>query len=71
MTHVDIEFGTGCLKVTPAHDVNDYEIGIRHNLEMPILLLVRTPTLTDILLVSSLVMERFVGTSRKPLRQET
>ena len=30
--YVDMEFGTGCLKVTPAHDVNDYEIGIRHNL---------------------------------------
>ena len=31
--YVDMEFGTGCLKITPAHDVNDYEIGIRHNLE--------------------------------------
>ena len=30
--YVDIEFGTGCLKITPAHDINDYEIGIRHNL---------------------------------------
>ncbi|TAE47796.1 MAG: valine--tRNA ligase [Bacteroidetes bacterium] len=30
--YVDREFGTGCLKVTPAHDLNDYEIGIRHNL---------------------------------------
>lgn len=32
--YVDREFGTGCLKVTPAHDVNDYEIGQRHNLEI-------------------------------------
>lgn len=32
--YVDIEFGTGCLKVTPAHDPNDYEIGQRHNLEV-------------------------------------
>jgi valyl-tRNA synthetase len=31
--YVDHEFGTGALKITPAHDVNDYEIGIRHNLE--------------------------------------
>ena len=31
--YVDMEFGTGCLKVTPAHDTNDYEIGQRHNLE--------------------------------------
>ncbi len=30
--YVDPEFGTGCLKITPAHDINDYEIGIRHNL---------------------------------------
>ncbi len=32
--YVDREFGTGCLKVTPAHDKNDYEIGLRHNLEI-------------------------------------
>lgn len=31
--HVDMEFGTGCLKITPAHDFNDYEIGSRHNLD--------------------------------------
>ncbi len=31
-SYVTMDFGTGCLKVTPAHDVNDYEIGIRHNL---------------------------------------
>jgi valyl-tRNA synthetase len=31
--YVDMEFGTGCLKITPAHDINDYEIGIKHNLE--------------------------------------
>lgn len=32
--YVDIEFGTGALKITPAHDVNDYEIGQRHQLPM-------------------------------------
>ena len=32
--YIDLEFGTGCLKVTPAHDVNDYDLGIRHNLEV-------------------------------------
>jgi valyl-tRNA synthetase len=31
-SYVDPEFGTGCLKITPAHDINDYEIGIRHKL---------------------------------------
>lgn len=30
--YVTTDFGTGCLKVTPAHDINDYEIGLRHNL---------------------------------------
>ncbi|MAF30610.1 MAG: valine--tRNA ligase [Magnetococcales bacterium] len=32
--YIDMEFGSGCMKVTPAHDFNDYEIGQRHNLEM-------------------------------------
>jgi valyl-tRNA synthetase len=32
--YVDMEFGTGCLKVTPAHDVNDKELGNKHNLEI-------------------------------------
>ncbi|MBR3743859.1 MAG: valine--tRNA ligase [Bacteroidales bacterium] len=32
--YVEMDFGTGCLKVTPAHDVNDHEIGLRHNLEV-------------------------------------
>ena len=32
--YVDMEFGTGCLKITPAHDINDYEIGNRHGLEI-------------------------------------
>jgi valyl-tRNA synthetase len=31
-SYVDKEFGTGCLKITPAHDINDYEIGLRHKL---------------------------------------
>ncbi|MBU0485619.1 MAG: valine--tRNA ligase [Proteobacteria bacterium] len=33
-THVEKDFGTGALKVTPAHDLNDFEIGRRHNLEI-------------------------------------
>ena len=32
-TYVDIEFGTGCLKVTPAHDINDHALGLKHDLE--------------------------------------
>ncbi|MCP4076808.1 MAG: valine--tRNA ligase [Gammaproteobacteria bacterium] len=34
--HVDAEFGTGCVKITPAHDFNDYEVWTRHNKETPI-----------------------------------
>lgn len=32
-SYVDMDFGTGCLKITPAHDINDYEIGVKHNLQ--------------------------------------
>lgn len=33
--YVDMEYGTGCVKITPAHDPNDFEVGMRHGLEMP------------------------------------
>ena len=32
--YADMEFGTGCVKMTPAHDPNDFEVGLRHNLEV-------------------------------------
>lgn len=35
-SYVDMEFGSGCVKVTPAHDPNDFEVGRRHNLSMPL-----------------------------------
>ena len=31
--YADMEFGTGCVKMTPAHDPNDFEVGLRQNLE--------------------------------------
>lgn len=37
-SYVDREFGTGALKITPAHDANDWEVGKRHNLEMPVII---------------------------------
>ena len=37
-TYVDKEFGTGCVKITPAHDPNDFEVGKRHNLEEIVIL---------------------------------
>jgi len=33
-TYIDLEFGTGALKVTPAHDINDYNLGVKHGLEV-------------------------------------
>ncbi len=45
-TYVDREFGTGCVKITPAHDFNDYQIGQRHRLE-PINILTLTATIND------------------------
>ena len=33
-SYVEKEFGTGCVKITPAHDFNDYDIGARHDLSM-------------------------------------
>ena len=36
--YVDKDKGTGCVKITPAHDPNDYEVGLRHNLEKPIVI---------------------------------
>ena len=32
--YVELDFGTGCVKITPAHDPNDFEVGLRHNLEV-------------------------------------
>ena len=32
--HADMEYGTGCVKITPAHDPNDFEVGLRHNLPL-------------------------------------
>jgi len=60
-TYVDMEFGTGCLKVTPAHDTNDYDLGIKHGLET-----------IDILNDDGTLNEKaqfFVGESREQARK--
>jgi len=60
--YVDMEFGTGCLKITPAHDINDYEMGMRHNLES-----------IDILNDDGTLSEKaqlFVGKDRFVVREE-
>lgn len=60
--YVDVEFGTGCLKVTPAHDINDYELGKKHNLEVIDIL---TPTG-----VMSEAAQFFVGENRFDVRKK-
>lgn len=62
--YVDMTFGTGCLKVTPAHDVNDYEIGIRHKLEV-------IDTINDDgTLNEKCELQKFIGKDRFWVRKE-
>ncbi len=60
---VEMDFGTGCLKITPAHDPTDFEIGLRHNLA--------TPSVIDKFanMVSDLVPEEFRGMERFAARK--
>ncbi len=62
--YVDKAFGTGCLKVTPAHDVNDYEIGLRHNL--PVIDTIND----DGTLNEKSEMPKYVGKDRFAVRKE-
>ncbi len=62
--YVDKSFGTGCLKVTPAHDVNDYEIGLRHKL--PVIDTIND----DGTLNEKSEMPKFVGKDRFAVRKE-
>lgn len=62
--YVEIEFGTGCLKVTPAHDPNDYEIGQRHNLEI-----IDTINL-DGTLNEACEIEKYVGMDRFAVKKQ-
>ncbi|HWA32732.1 MAG TPA: valine--tRNA ligase [Cyclobacteriaceae bacterium] len=62
--YVDKTFGTGCLKVTPAHDVNDYEIGLRHKL--PVIDTIND----DGTLNEKSEMPKFIGKDRFAVRKE-
>jgi len=62
--YVDMEFGTGCLKITPAHDFNDYEVGKRHNLP---LINIFTPRAH--LLDSGEIPEKYRGMERYEARE--
>ena len=61
-TFVDPEFGTGCVKVTPAHDPNDFAMGERHDLEF-------INIMNDDASLNSNVPEKFIGLSREDGRE--
>ena len=61
--HADPEFGTGVVKITPAHDPNDYEVGLRHNL--PII-----NVMTDDGRMNENVPEKYVGMTTEECRKE-
>ena len=62
--HADMEKGTGCVKITPAHDPNDFEVGNRHNLE-------RIVIMNDDATMNENVPKKYQGLSREKCREET
>ena len=68
---VDMEFGTGCVKITPAHDFNDYEVGKRHSLES-INILTKDGKINDNAPARFVGSDRFVAREKilKELRDE-
>jgi valyl-tRNA synthetase len=60
--YVDREFGTGAVKVTPAHDPNDFEVGKRHNLDMPVILDTEA-------VVQAPAPEKYIGMDRDDARK--
>ncbi len=58
--YVDMEFGTGCVKITPAHDFNDYEMGKRHDLDI-INILTNDAKINDTVASDYIDMDRFVA----------
>ena len=65
--YVEQDFGTGCVKITPAHDFNDYEMGKRHNLEM-INILTDDAKINDVAPIEYQGLDRFVA--RKKIVEE-
>ncbi len=61
--YVDMDFGTGCVKITPAHDFNDYEMGQRHNLEV-------INILTDDAKINDTVKSVYTGMDRFVARKQ-
>jgi valyl-tRNA synthetase len=66
--YVDPEFGTGVVKITPAHDPNDFEVGKRHNLTMPVIM-APDGTMTNGVDAASRVPSDFIGVDRFEARE--
>jgi valyl-tRNA synthetase len=64
-TYVDVEFGTGALKITPAHDANDWEVGRRHELDTPVIIDQQAK-----LMANDLVPQQFHNKDRFAARKE-
>ncbi len=62
--HADMEKGTGCVKITPAHDPNDFEVGNRHHLE-------RIVIMNDDATLNENVPKKYQGMTREDAREET
>ena len=62
--HADMEKGTGCVKITPAHDPNDFEVGNRHNLE-------RIVIMNDDATMNNNVPKKYQGMTREECREAT
>src|SRR5262245_39504239 len=62
-THVDPEFGSGCVKITPAHDFNDYDVGTRHSLPL-VNIFTADAHLNDAAPAAYRGLDRFVARSR-------
>ncbi len=61
--YVDMAFGTGCVKITPAHDFNDYEMGLRHHLDI-------INILTDDAKINDVVDSAYIGMDRFKARKQ-
>jgi len=63
--YVDIDFGSGCVKITPAHDFNDYEIGVKHSLD-----LISCMDLDGSILNENFIPEQYRGLDRFDARKK-
>ncbi len=66
--YVEMEFGTGCLKVTPAHDINDYNLGLKHRLQT-IDIFMPNGTIAETVRSDNEVINSYIGRDRFDVRE--